>query len=279
MYDTNMSVELTILLDGPSDSSVPAEQGLSILVRGPGRTMLFDCGGSVEALASSAAQLGPGASGINGVILSHGHCDHTGGLAALASSLPEGTEVFAHAGAFSRRWADEPGSSLKDLSCPRTADWLTGAGFRLHWVREPQKIEDWMILSGPIGGPPVDEASYVVRKGEELVEDTFEDEIFVLLRGQDGWVVLTGCCHRGLRNTLRCARFLAHDEPISAIVGGLHLEDASQGRLDDAIELFRQTPGTKIYPCHCTGNDAVEYLRVHLPQQVYPIGAGSKITL
>ncbi len=274
-----MSVELTILVDGPSEASAPAERGLAILVRGPGRTMLFDCGASVEALAAGMGRLGPGASGLDGVILSHGHADHTGGLAALTSSRPEGTEVFVHAGAFSRRWADEPGSSLKELSCPHTADRLAGAGFRLHWVREPEKIEDWMILSGPIGGPPEDEAVYVVRKGEELVVDNFEDEIFVLLRGQGGWVVLTGCCHRGLRNTLRCARFLAHEEPIFAIMGGLHLEDASQERLDDAIELFGQTPGMAIYPCHCTGQDGVEYLRAHLPRQVHPVGAGSKICL
>ena len=274
-----MSVELTILLDGPSDPSAPADEGLSILVRGPGRTMLFDCGASAEALASSAEKFGPGASGLDGVILSHGHCDHTGGLAALASSLPQGTEVFVHAGAFSRRWADEPGSSLKELSCPHTAARLAGAGFRLHWVREPERIADWLILSGPIGGSLADEKSYVVRKGEELVVDNFEDEIFVLLRGQGGWVVLTGCCHRGLRNTLRCARFLAHEEPLLAIVGGLHLEDASQDRLDDAIEMFRQAPGMRIYPCHCTGQDVTEYLRAHLPEQVHPVGAGSKITL
>jgi 7,8-dihydropterin-6-yl-methyl-4-(beta-D-ribofuranosyl)aminobenzene 5'-phosphate synthase len=274
-----MSVELTILVDGPSGASAPSEQGLAILVRGPGRTMLFDCGASAQSLAASAAQFGPGISGLDGVILSHGHSSHTGGLAALTSSRPEGTEVYVHEGAFRRRWADKPGSSLKEMSCPHTVAMLTGAGFRLHWVREPERIEDWLILSGPIGGPPAGEEHYVVRKGEELVVDNFEDEIFVLLRGQRGWVVLTGCCHRGLRNTLRCARFLAHEEPISAIVGGLHLDEASRQCLDDAIEQVRQAPGMTIYPCHCTGQDVVEYLRAHLPQQVHPLGAGSKISL
>jgi 7,8-dihydropterin-6-yl-methyl-4-(beta-D-ribofuranosyl)aminobenzene 5'-phosphate synthase len=272
-----MSVELMILMDGGSDAS--AGQGLSILIRGPGRTMLFDCGASAEALAPCMGQFGLSPSSLSGAIISHGHSNHTGGLAALASSRPEGTEVFLHAGAFSRRWVDRPGSSLTEISCPYTAARLSDAGFRLRWVQAPEMIEDWLILSGPIGGPPANDPTYVVRKGEELVVDNFEDEIFVLLRGSSGWVVLTGCCHRGLRNTLRCARFLAHEEPVSAVIGGLHLGGATPAQLEEAIDHVRQAPDMTLYPCHCTGLDVIEYLRAQLPNQVKTVGPGAKIVL
>lgn len=274
-----MSVELTILIDGETEASAAGESGLSILVRGPGRTMLFDCGASAETLAPRMGQLGLTPSALSGVVISHGHSSHTGGLAALASSRPEGTEVFLHAAAFSRRWVDRPGKTLTEISCPHTAARLADAGFRLRWVQAPEKIDDWMILSGPIGGPQAEDPTYVVRKGDELIVDNFEDEIFVLVRGQNGWVVLTGCCHRGLRNVLRTARFLAREEPIAAVVGGLHMGGSSPARLEETIELAMLSPEIALYPSHCTGADVLAYLRAQLPNQVKPVEPGMKIVL
>lgn len=274
-----MSVELTILIDGEAEASTAGENGLSILVRGPGRTMLFDCGNSAEVLAPRMGKAGLSPTTLSGVIISHGHASHAGGLAALVSTRPEGTEVFLHAAAFSRRWVDRPGRMLEEVSCPHTAAKLVDAGFRLRWIQAPERLEDWMILSGPIGGSQAEDPTYVVRKGEELVVDNFEDEIFAMVRGDAGWVVLTGCCHRGLRNVLRSARFLAREEPVSAVVGGLHMGGSSPARLEETIELARQSPTMVFYPSHCTGADVIAYLSAQLPGQVKPVETGMKIVL
>ena len=138
-------------------------------------------------------------------------------------------------------------------------------------------VEDWIIISGPVGGPPSGDHNFIIRKGEELLVDSFEDEIFSLVRGRDGWVIVSGCCHRRLRNTLRSAKFLADDEPITAIVGGLHLEDASKEDLEDAANQLRQMPGIQVYPCHCTGEKAVKHLSEQLPGQVKPATSGTQI--
>lgn len=125
----------------------------------------------------------------------------------------------------------------------------------------------------------VNHEGFVVRKGDQMVLDAFEDEIFCLVRGDRGWVVISGCCHRGVRNMLRAAKFLAHDEPIAAIVGGLHLGNADASQLQDVCELLESYGSPELYPCHCTGKDAVQFLQARFGEKVNPVAAGSRITI
>ncbi len=271
-----MSTELTIVVD---DSAAGAGEpcGLAVYVQGPGHSFLFDCGEQAEALAQNAAKFAVDLPAVEAVVLSHGHRDHTGGLEAMAG-IREGLRLYAHQGAFSRRWADLPGRPLKDVSCPHSLEKLRRQGVRIQPVAAPEMIENWMILSGPVGGPPVCEGHYVVRKGDEIVVDLFEDEIFALLRGDRGWTILSGCCHRGLKNTLRCAKFLTRGEPIQAFIGGLHLDHATDAQLQQAVEAIEQSPQTVFYPCHCTGKEGIELLRSHFPSRVLTAGAGTRLT-
>ncbi len=271
-----MSVELVILVDNSPAGALAAEHGLAVHVSGPGQKVLFDAAATGEALLGNAKALGVDLSTLDAAVISHGHYDHTGGLAAAVQQRP-GLPVYVHSGAFDRRWSDKPGRPLKDVSCPHSIERLYQSGAVFHSVTHPEQLEDWLVLSGPIGGPKHGRDVFVVRKGGEMVVDGFADEMCLLIRGQAGWAVLTGCCHRGLKNTLRIARLLTHDEPLIAIVGGLHLADNDQAGIQEALDLLAEYSIGDVYPCHCTQPGAVHKLQQALGGRVHPLVVGSRV--
>ncbi len=271
--------EVLVLVDNQSqDSSLQTEHGLAMLVTYRDRTLLMDTGASPGALQHNARQLGVDLKAVDAVIVSHGHYDHTGGLGAMFTDRKQ-RDLYAHPQAFAKRWREAPGQPLKDVSCNHRPEVLRAAGAKIHSVTEPTELEDGLILSGPIGGPQPEGESFVIRRGGELVPDAFEDELCLLIRGRLGWTVLTGCCHRGLKNTLRTARFLAGNEEITAIIGGLHLRKASDEVLDRTGRLLEEFGPPVLYPCHCSGEAAVGKLEKQLGLAVRPISAGSRIRL
>ncbi|HOF18369.1 MAG TPA: MBL fold metallo-hydrolase [Phycisphaerae bacterium] len=275
-----MSVALTILVDNHSaDAALKAEHGLSLLLSSPTRRVLYDAGATAETLLHNAAQLGVPLESVDAVILSHGHYDHTGGLEAVVRCR-RGMHVYAHPDAFARRWAEKPGETLRDISCPHHLRKLCELGAVIHAVKAPEKLDGWLVLSGPIGGPPAGPAHFVVRRGDQMCRDGFEDELFAMVRGRSGWAVVSGCCHRGVRNTLKAARFLAKGEPIVAFVGGLHLGSATDEEIDEAAAALEAASGDTpldLYPLHCTGQKAVEAFRKRFGERVHPAAGGTKI--
>ncbi len=272
-----MAVEISILVDKTSGrSDFLCEHGLSALVRGPGRTLIFDTGSTPDPLLHNAERLGVDLYAIDGAVISHGHYDHTGGLGALVNIRADLT-IYIHPAAFSRRWSELKGQPLRDVSCPHSVAALSKAGARLYFVKAPEKIADWLVLSGPVGGPSNGPSGFIVKRSDQIIPDVFTDEMFMLIKGHCGWVLLSGCCHRGLHNTLRMAKFLTHDEPISAVVGGLHLQHADQDQMDEVIDVINRYGQPDLYPCHCTGNPATMYLQDNLPGKVHPLEAGDQI--
>ncbi len=270
-----MTVELTVLVDNQAGrEDLRTEHGLSILITGPGRKLLLDTGQEPETLMHNARVLSADLASTAAVVISHGHYDHTGGLARVLS-LRDRLDLYAHPGAFLRRWVQRPGVPLKDISCPHSLEKLCQAGAVFHAIGAPERIEPWLVLTGPIGGPKFGQEQFVIRKNDQIVPDWFEDELAVLLRGRRGWVVVTGCCHRGLHNTLKTARFVVHGEPIVAVVGGLHLRSCDNDALRAVVSMLGQFGNPGLYPCHCTGQQTMEFLSRKLGDQFHPIQAGS----
>ncbi len=268
-------VRIVILVDNTAGPGLVTEHGLSMWIEFNGRRILFDTGQG-QALVPNAATLGVDLSLADDIVLSHGHYDHTGGLAAALRYAPK-ARLHCHPGATTPRYAIRNGTA-KPIQMPRESmaalDRLPGG--RLDWVQGPVLLGERIGLTGPIarthafedpGGP-----FFLDPEGKR--PDAIDDDLALWIGTDQGVIACVGCCHAGLLNTLDQIRQVAGDERIRAIIGGLHLLQASPERLDRTIDALKRSLPELIIPCHCTGDSATAALRAGLGSRVTPGSAG-----
>jgi 7,8-dihydropterin-6-yl-methyl-4-(beta-D-ribofuranosyl)aminobenzene 5'-phosphate synthase len=262
---------------GRTTAGMIAEHGFSALVtvRRAGRstTLLFDTGLSPDAMVTNADRLGVKLDEVHGVVLSHGHFDHAGGLAGLAgqrgvSSLP----MVVHPQVWTKRRLAIPGRTAEELpTLSKRA--LNGEGFEVIERRDPSLLVDGSVLiTGEVdrttefehGMPPAHQA----WTGSEWTHDplVIDDQALVVnVRGR-GLVVLTGCGHAGAINIVRQAQRLTGVERLDALVGGLHLGGpAFEPVIPPTVAALTELAPSLIVPGHCTGWRAQHALAAALP--------------
>jgi len=253
------SVKITILVDNRAADGLVPEHGLSMWIEAGDRKVLFDTGQG-SALLPNAASLHVDLSETDAMVLSHGHFDHTGGVAhVLRTAGP--IDTYCHPGVVLPRY------SIRDLA-PRQIQ-MPGASMiaidalsqqNLHWVQQPMRISDLIGVTGPIprqtafedtGGP-----FYLDPGGRRA--DAMDDDLALWIETDRGLVVCVGCSHAGVVNTLNYILRLNPGSLIRAVVGGMHLLHASEVRLDQTISALRSLGLELLVPCHCTGEGPVE---------------------
>jgi 7,8-dihydropterin-6-yl-methyl-4-(beta-D-ribofuranosyl)aminobenzene 5'-phosphate synthase len=266
-------VRLTVLVENTSRRpDTFAEHGFAAYLETDRGVVLFDTGATGEALTANARALSADLGRVTAIVLSHGHYDHTGGLASALARAPE-ARVYFHWGATAKRWARRFGFR-KSIGMPSQSRLALDAA-RREPVAGPILLPEGVLLSGPIPGPPAAaQAGFLVASDAGRQSDDFADETFLLARAPSGWVLLTGCCHRGLANTLAYGRVLADGEPIHAAVGGLHLKRLSRRDLDAAVEAIRKADLREVFAGHCTGEEAIAYLSAHSAARVERLHVG-----
>ena len=213
------------------------------------------------------------------VVLSHGHYDHTGGLAQVLKAVPR-SGVFVHPAAFDAKHMRDDDGTVENVGMP-----LPDRNIALErpeepvWTSRPTEIRDGVFVTGEIpratdfedtGGPFfLDEQC---RQPDPLIDDQA-----VFFDATAGTVVLLGCAHSGVINTLRYVRQLTDDRPIHAVVGGMHLMDASSERIDRTVEALKELCVACLVPVHCTGAAASARLCSEFPGQCLSCNVGETI--
>jgi len=275
-------------VEGVTGCGLRAEHGYSALVtvrtgRSTG-TVLLDTGISPDGLLSNVDALGIDLDPVEAVVLSHGHYDHTGGLATLARRRP-GLELVTHPVAWSRRRFRVPGRDVRPLPTLRRAA-VEQAGYRIEERTGPSTLAGGRVLvTGRVDrvvpfeqGTPFHE---IHRDGEwvpdpELVDD---QALVVHVRGE-GLVVLTGCGHSGVVNTVEHARRLTGVERVLGILGGFHLSGADRGsRIDPTVGRLAELAPALVVPSHCTGWEAQFRIAAELPGAFVPNSVGTRYVL
>lgn len=252
------------------------EHGLAMWIEFGGRRVLFDTGQG-DALLPNARVLGVPLQRTEAVILSHGHYDHTGGLGALLRIAPRAT-VFAHPDAFAPRFA-EGGREIGMPTPARKAlcDEKTAVGH----TTEPTEVVPGLFATGPVPrrtqGEETSGPFYRDRTCRE--PDRFTDDQAVFFDSDDGVVVLLGCAHAGVINTLRFVRSLTGDRPLYAVVGGMHLRAADDKRIERTVREMEEMGVDAVHPAHCTGEQATVAMRRGFGGRCRPWSVGTQLNV
>lgn len=253
-----------------------AAHGLSLYIETPRHKILFDMGPNVDFIANAEA-LGVDLTAVDLGILSHGHYDHGGGLAAFCR-VNDHAPVYIHQDAFRAYYAMEEGREPRYIGLPRGLE-----DFRDRFVLTAGEtvIDDELTLfSEPPAVFDAMSASAGLREqvGEDYPLDTFRHEQDLLIRAAEKTAVVAGCAHRGVVNILAAARARLGEEP-DALFGGFHLFELRQGETADAlIDATGKAllPGkTVYYTGHCTGAYAYGRLSAILGERLRPLTGGS----
>jgi 7,8-dihydropterin-6-yl-methyl-4-(beta-D-ribofuranosyl)aminobenzene 5'-phosphate synthase len=267
---------INILVDNKAASGLMSEHGVSVWIEAFGKRILFDTGQG-KALLANAAALGIDLSMPDALVLSHGHYDHTGGITQVLKRNPA-IKVYCHSNGVISRYSIHDATAPKNISMPdvQKSTILNLPTEQIFWTAHPLRMYPTIGLSGPIP-----QSNSIENVGcsffldpEGMRSDSIEDEMALWIQSDRGLVIVTGCCHSGLINTVNHVRRISGQEKISAIIGGLHLENASRQRLEVTCHALEEWDIDTIIPCHCTGDEAVTFMQNKLGGRVLPGYAG-----
>ncbi len=256
------TLKITILSTMLADDGI-GEWGFAALVEADGHKILFDTGARPNTVLENARELKIDLSDVQDVILSHFHDDHTTGLMTLrrefSKSNPKAlSRVHVAQGIFLERRGHNPNPMIqmkKDYEA-------TGGVFVIH--DKPEEIFPGIWLSGPVPRAYPEKnypAGTEVNTGAAWVEDTVPDDQSLVFNTSHGLVLLSGCGHSGIINTLQYARGFLRPAPVDAAIGGFHLFAATDQQLAWTASKLKEYETARILGAHCTGIESVYRLR------------------
>ena len=258
-------IVLSTMLAGNSAGGI-GEWGFSGLLEVDGRRILIDTGMRAETVLRNAEELRVDLSTVEDVVLTHNHLDHTGGLITLRRELAKKnpkalSRAHVATGIFWSRPAPE-GRDNNGLLRFRGEYEKSGGVFVEH--DKPHELSPGVWLLGPI--PRVHPERNVsgagrVQSPQGSVEDTVPEDTAVVVNGPAGLIVISGCAHAGIVNTVEYARKAIREAPIDAAIGGFHLFALTDDQLEWTSGRLRAAGLRQLLGAHCTGIEAVFRIR------------------
>ncbi len=270
-----VEVDITVLVDNRAQSGLESEHGLSLWIETPDIRILFDTGQN-GALENNASTLGIEVSTADAIVLSHGHYDHCGGL-PFALRVARSATVYCHSAAVLPRYAVKNGS-VKPVHMHDASKAILNSvpEARLRWVTGPVQLCPNVHLTGTI---PRKERSvgpdwpFYFDVGATQI-DTIPDDMALWIYTSKGLVLVLGCCHAGLANTLNCVRNLSSESKIHCIIGGMHLMHSGEAEIREVLSVIQEYSPEFLAPLHCTGELAINILNESFGTKVHPGKAG-----
>jgi 7,8-dihydropterin-6-yl-methyl-4-(beta-D-ribofuranosyl)aminobenzene 5'-phosphate synthase len=265
-----MSFRITILCEnsvGPVSGTL-GEHGFSALIEpSVGEPLLFDTGQGFT-LLHNARRLNKDLSVLSKVVVSHGHYDHAGGLLPLLTECGSKV-VYGHPAIFSPRYrVKDTGESLP-IGMPHSRNALEEAGARFNLSVSFREIAPGVYLTGEV--PRVtafekgDQGLYCDCSGQ-VIDSTPDDQSLILDTGR-GLILIMGCCHSGVVNTLEHVAYSMNRRDVYAVIGGTHLGFCGREQLEMTISTLNNWHIKKVAVSHCTGFAAASYLSKKMPKE------------
>jgi 7,8-dihydropterin-6-yl-methyl-4-(beta-D-ribofuranosyl)aminobenzene 5'-phosphate synthase len=245
-----------------------AQWGLSILVETDEANVLLDTGRSISA-TYNADTLEIDLNKVDKIVLTHSHYDHTGGLHEVLRRIRKSEiEIIAHPDVWSVRYNRREDKPDKYMGMPFPRQELENLGAIFNLTTKPVRITDNITTSGEV--PMVTDFETVesektkrfIKRDTGLEPDKILDDLAIFIETEQGLVVITGCAHRGIINTLYHAQQVTGVKRIHAVIGGSHLHESPEDRIHKTIMALKELDVQKLGLCHCTG-PAATYLMAY----------------
>ena len=280
MKKSSQKIKIYTLVDNTAGYGYQGEWGLSFYIEAYGHKILFDTG--MTSLSSENARLAKiDLSSIDTLVLSHGHNDHTGGLVDFLKYIGD-VPVIAHPDIWTKKYVQENQNSWEYIGIPACREELESKGAQFHLTTKTFEICQSIRTTGEVElNNPYEkiDSDLLVKTTGEYTPDPMMDDVSLIIQTERGLVVVAGCAHRGIINTLQHAQKMTGDLRILNVIGGFHLYQASQERLDWTIQTLKAMDVKKVSPCHCTGFNAMVQIYQNMPEHYQPIYAGSIIEI
>jgi len=242
------------------------EWGFSALVEVDGRRILFDTGARPDTVLSNAKDLGVDFTNVTDVILSHNHRDHTGGFMTLRRAMLQKnpaalSQTHAGQGIFAARRVDQ--TRISEFMSKTRAEYEATGG---HVVEYDKPVELWngVWLTGPVPRKYPERnwsGRSEIQTADGWKEDTIPEDMSMVFNTNQGLVVLSGCGHSGIINTLDYSRSAIRNAPVHAALGGFHLYELDDAKLKWTAGKLREFGLGNLLGAHCTGIEAVYRIR------------------
>ncbi len=232
-----------------------AEHGYSLLLEKGGEKILLDTGRS-SAVLHNLGLLGVCADDLDAVVISHGHYDHAGGLAIILEQRTNNLPIYAHSAIFATRYSLSQGYK-RSIGMPVSRAELSGMGAEFRFIDTAAEIRPGLFFSGTIERVTEFESGdskLVVDSDDgDTVADGFADDTSLFYVGDKGLVVLGGCTHAGLVNTVEYGFKVTGQNRLAAWIGGTHLGPASPKQQEATLKKLAEYNPDMIVSGHCTG--------------------------
>ena len=269
---------------------VHAEHGLAYYVESvvDGKTSgcMFDYGLDPVGVMNNITLLGLDLGKADAFSLSHGQYDHfmaaVGILKENQARIAKGTPFYVGEEAFARRYSLRPGTSdAADLGQLNKQD-IEAIGLKVVEVKDPVPIIPGTYFTGNIERVTTYEKvppSLLIKRGEKPEPDDFRGEqaLFFNVKGK-GLVVLSGCDHAGIVNTVKQAHKVAGTDNVHAVIGGFHLINSKPEIIQSTVADIKAIKPDYIVPTHCTGFEAIMAFAREMPSEFTLNTAGTKYT-
>ncbi len=293
---TDLLAKSTEEVEYRSGDPLRAEHGFAALVdlQPSGARILWDAGATADAVLENMKSLQIDPATIDVIAVSHGHDDHTTGLTTVLRAMERNPKphkwepdvprqelvryaagrrvpVVLHPAAFRERWSTPADRAWYGPAAPPPrAEWQA-AGAEIVLSAGPHRLAPGAWTTGMIprasfetAGIPAD---WSYREGDVWTHDKVEDDQAIVVNVKDkGLVVLSGCAHAGIVNTVNYAREISGRDTILAVIGGFHLAKATDSEIQQTVGEMRKFRPRYVIPCHCSGFTALNAMATALPE-------------
>ncbi len=267
-----------------------AEHGLSLLITvyqgATQHTILLDTGYTKIGVLHNMKQLGIHIEDIETIVISHGHMDHTGSLHAILDKLPARIPLVLHPGAFVHpRYTRAPDGAMRLWPQTLVQDDLEQQNVEITANKTPTLIAaDMIMVTGQVERTTAFEKgmpnALLEKNGEFVPDPILEDQALVINLTGKGLVVISGCAHAGIVNTVEYAKKLTGQDSIHAVLGGFHLTGPFFEKIhDETIKELKKMEPEVVMPMHCTGWKAIQKFQKEFASNFVLNSVGSKLTL